>query len=93
MLSQVIVQSGVNNKMKLGQVQIKKEEIRILYSSSTIVRMMKLENKEWAGQATRMGNIIRNTPKKETTWKNTTQMGGFSYMGLREILDEDVIYV
>jgi hypothetical protein len=62
-----------------GWRKLHDEKLRNLYSSSNIIRMIKLRRMRWAGYVARMGEkrnayriFARNPEKKETTRKTKT---------------------
>jgi hypothetical protein len=62
-----------------GWRKIHNEELHNLYSSPSIIRMIKSRRMRWAGNVARMGakrNAYRILRRKETTGKTKTEVGG-----------------
>jgi hypothetical protein len=59
----------------LRRVKLHNEELNNLYSSPSIMRMMKWRGMRWTGHVARMGekrNAYRKARRKETTKKTNT---------------------
>jgi hypothetical protein len=66
-----------------GWRKLHNEELRDLYSSPSIIRMLKSRRMKWAGHAERMGErrnayrlLVGKPEEKGTTRKTKTQVGG-----------------
>jgi hypothetical protein len=59
-----------------GWRKLHKEELRDLYSSPSIIRIIRSRRMRWAGHVARMGEKRKKVRGKETTGKTKTEVGG-----------------